>query len=124
MEVEPRRNGHQARSERSTRRLLGAAGDLVAEGGYQSMTLAGVGLRAGYSRSLATARFGSKSRLLEALFEEIVAGWNGERERPPQETTTGLKALREMLIHIADSFDSDPRSVTILYALLFEAVGP
>jgi len=36
------------------------------------MTLAAVGERAGYSRGLATARFGSKDELLRALVERIV----------------------------------------------------
>jgi len=47
--------------------LLDAAADLIAEGGYEAMTLAAVGERAGYSRGLVTARFGSKDQLLEAL---------------------------------------------------------
>lgn len=38
--------------------------------------LATVGARAGYSRSLATARFGSKDKLLEALVDRIVTRWN------------------------------------------------
>ena len=52
------------RSERSTRALLDAAGEVIAEVGYGNMTLAAVGERAGYSRGLVTARFGSKEKLL------------------------------------------------------------
>ena len=40
----------QERSEESTRRLLDAAVELVAEAGYAGMTLAATGDRAGYSR--------------------------------------------------------------------------
>ena len=105
MVAEQTLNGHQVRSERSTRLLLRAAGDLVAEGGYQSMTLATVGERAGYSRSLATARFGSKAKLLEALVEEIVVRWDVEKVEPELHDLTGLDALRVMLTEIKNSYE-------------------
>lgn len=117
-------NGHQVRSERSTRLLLRAAGDLVAEGGYQSMTLATVGERAGYSRSLATARFGSKSKLLEALVDEIVVRWDVKTVEPNLQGLGGLDAVRVILTSIKNAYERDPRSLSILYALIFEAVGP
>ncbi|MGR6520272.1 TetR/AcrR family transcriptional regulator (plasmid) [Rhodococcus erythropolis] len=117
-------NGHQVRSERSTRLLLRAAGTLVAEGGYQSMTLATVGERAGYSRSLATARFGSKAKLLEALVEEIVVRWDVETVEPEVHDLSGLDALRVMLTEIKNAYEKSPQSLTTLYALIFEAVGP
>lgn len=117
-------NGHQVRSEKSTRLLLRAAGDLVAEGGYQSMTLATVGERAGYSRSLATARFGSKAKLLEALVDEIVIRWDVETVEPEQRGRTGLDTLRVLLTEIKNSYVKHPRSLSVLYALIFEATGP
>src|SRR6478735_211829 len=117
-------NGHQVRSVKSTRALIHAAGDLVAEGGYQSMTLATVGERAGYSRSLATARFGSKAKLLEALVDEIVHRWDVETVAPVQRGLTGLDALHVMLTSIKNAYAKNPKSLTILYALIFEAAGP
>ncbi|WP_328810489.1 TetR/AcrR family transcriptional regulator [Rhodococcus sp. NBC_00294] len=124
MESKQTLNGHQVRSERSTRLLLRAAGELVAEGGYQSMTLATVGERAGYSRSLATARFGSKAKLLEALVEEIVVRWDLETLEPEQKGLTGLASLGVMLNGIKNAYEKSPNSLTVLYALIFEAVGP
>jgi AcrR family transcriptional regulator len=117
-------NGHQIRSEKSTRALIWAAGDLIAEGGYQAMTLATVGERAGYSRSLATSRFGSKAKLLEALVDEIVVRWNLEKVEPETQGLEGLAALRVLLNGIRDSYAKNPRSLSILYALIFEALGP
>jgi AcrR family transcriptional regulator len=117
-------NGHQIRSIKSTRALIRAAGDLVAEGGYQTMTLASVGERAGYSRSLATARFGSKAKLLEALVDEIVVRWNLEKLEPEVSGLRGLENLRVFLSEIRESYKKNPRSLTILYALVFEALGP
>lgn len=124
METEQSLNGHQVRSERSTRLLLHAAGELVAEGGYQSMTLATVGERAGYSRSLATARFGSKGKLLEALVDQLVVRWDVETVAPELQGVDGLEALRVLLTAIKDSYEKHPRSLGVLYALIFEAVGP
>lgn len=124
MESKESLNGHQIRSIKSTRALIRAAGDLVAEGGYQSMTLASVGERAGYSRSLATARFGSKAKLLEALVDEIVVRWNLEKLEPEVSGLGGLDTLRVFLSEIRDSYEKNPRSLTILYALVFEALGP
>lgn len=117
-------NGHQIRSNRSTEALIHAAGDLIAEGGYQAMTLAMVGERAGYSRSLATARFGSKAQLLEALVDTIVVRWSVEKIAPQEEGLDGLARLKLLLLGIRDSYQRSPRSLRILYALIFEALGP
>src|SRR5688572_33499621 len=97
METEQSLNGHQVRSERSTRLLLHAAGELVAERGYQSMTLATVGERAGYSRTLATARVGSKGRLLEALVDQLLVRWDAVTVAPQLQGVHALRALRVML---------------------------
>ncbi|MFI6777941.1 TetR/AcrR family transcriptional regulator [Nocardia sp. NPDC050412] len=117
-------NGHQARSQLSTRLLLEAAGELVAEGGYASMTLATVGERAGYSRSLATARFGSKTKLLEALVDRIVRRWTITTITPRAEGLSGLDGLMVLLEGIRDQYRLDRRSLRVLYALMFEALGP
>ena len=119
-------NGHQIRSERSTRLLLKAAGDLVIEGGYQVMTLATIGERAGYSRSLATARFGSKGKLLEALVDEIVEHWSVQvaAVQPEDDGRTGLEILQAFISRIRDSYESDAWSLAVMYALSFEALRP
>ena len=88
------------------------------------MTLAMVGQRAGYSRSLATARFGSKGKLLEALVEELVARWQVETAETDPPGLNGLDALRVLLTDIKDTHQRHPESLGVLYALIFEAVGP
>ncbi|KJL42348.1 HTH-type transcriptional regulator BetI [Microbacterium trichothecenolyticum] len=117
-------NGHEVRSQRSTRALTRAAGELIAENGYQAMTLAMVGERAGYSRSLATARFGSKAKLLEALVDEIAVRWSLEKIEPEAEALPGIQGLHTLLTGIQDSYRKTPHSLLVLYALLFEALGP
>ena len=75
----------QERSEESTRRLLDAAVELVAEAGYAGMTLAATGDRAGYSRGLVTTRFGNKENLLRALIDRLGERWWPYFEHPPEE---------------------------------------
>lgn len=117
-------NKHKARSELSTRRLLEAAGELVVEGGYAAMTLAAVGERAGYSRGMVTARFGSKQGLLDALVERIVGGFNDRKVLPRTEGKPGSEAVVLFLDAIATQAARDPSAIRVLYALMFEALGP
>jgi AcrR family transcriptional regulator len=117
-------NGHETRSRLSTSRMLDAAGELIAEGGYNTMTLASVGERAGYSRGLATMRFGSKAKLLDALVDRIVTRWDDQVIGPQTVGRPGLDGVIVLLRSIRDQFASDSRSIGVLYALMFEALGP
>lgn len=121
---EPIRNRHQLRSDRSTAMLLDAAADLIAEGGYEAMTLAAVGERAGYSRGLVTARFGSKDLLLKALVERITAGWSHRNVMPRTHGRPGADGIVVLIDAIRAQAQTDPRALRILYALMFEALGP
>jgi AcrR family transcriptional regulator len=120
----PPANRHQARSELSTRRLLEAAGELIVEGGYEAMTLAAVGERAGYSRGLVTARFGSKDLLLQALVERIIDRWHHRNVLPRTTGGTGREAIVILLEAITEQVERDPTDVRVLYALMFEALRP
>lgn len=112
------------RSERSTRALLDAAGEVIAEVGYENMTLAAVGERAGYSRGLVTARFGSKEKLLQALVERMTTGWTHRNVLPRTSGRSGLDAVVILLDAIRTQAELDPRGLRVLYALMFEALGP
>ena len=57
----------------SDRAMLDAAIELVLEFGTEKTTLAMIGERAGYSRGLATYRFGSKT----GLFKAVIRGQGG-----------------------------------------------
>jgi AcrR family transcriptional regulator len=114
----------QERSSTSTRRLLDAAGDLIGEGGYAAMTLAAVGARAGYSRGLVTARFGSKRELLEALVDRISTNWNVRNVHPRTVGKPGLDGLLITLEAIRIQARRNPDALRRLYALQFEALGP
>jgi AcrR family transcriptional regulator len=118
------RNRHQERSELSTARLLDAAAELIEEGGYEAMTLAAVGERAGYSRGLVTARFGSKDQLLAALVDRITAGWSHRNVLPRTVGRPGRDGILILIDAIRAQAERDPRALRTLYALMFEALGP
>ncbi len=116
-------NRQKERTERSTNALIDAACDLIVEGGFASLTLATVGERAGYSRGLVTARFGSKDGLIDALIERIVTTWSHKNVIPRTQDSSGLDAVTGLLDAIRTQAAKDPRGLQVLYSLMFEAVG-
>ena len=87
------------RSALSDARMADAAVALICERGAGATTLKDVGLRAGYSRGLASYRFGSKEGLWSFLIRTIgeewlaelqqaVAGTSGSRRSTPPSTRT------------------------------------
>jgi AcrR family transcriptional regulator len=124
MTVAPPAGRQQQRTQRSTRALLKAAGELIAEGGYENMTLAAVGQRAGYSRGLVTARFGSKDKLLEALVQRIITVWTHRNVLPRTRGLSGLDAVLVILDAIRTQAERDTSELRVVYALMFEALGP
>lgn len=67
----PLRRTQAERRAESDRNLLQAAAGLVAGQGVAALTLENVGARAGYSRGLATQKYGSKQGLIEALIVHL-----------------------------------------------------
>jgi AcrR family transcriptional regulator len=114
----------QARSEMSTARLLDAAAELIAASGYERMTLAAIGKRAGYSHGLVTARFGSKEGLLWALVERMVNEWRDGVLVPAIGDESGVVVLRTMLDELEASWRRSPTRMAALYILMFEALLP
>lgn len=124
MTTEAPRRRQQERSRESTRRLLAAASELIVERGYVAATLAAVGERAGYSRGLVTAKFGTKEGLLEELLEEIVGTWSHRNVLPRTVGQTGGQKVIVVLDAIRRQARRDPRGLRVFYALAFEALGP
>lgn len=114
----------QARSELSTRKLLDAAADLVAEGGYERMTLASIAERAGYTHGLVTSRFGSKEGLLWALIERMVVDWQNNLLLPTIGERSGAAAVHTTVAALRASWRKAPKRMRALYILMFEALLP
>jgi AcrR family transcriptional regulator len=112
------------RSRRSTNALLDAAGELIVERGFAALTLATIGERAGFSRGLVTARFGSKDALIEAHLDRIVSQWNHRNVLPQTAACSGLEGVVVILEAIKRQAERDATALKVLYSLMFEAIGP
>jgi len=114
----------QVRSRVSTRRLLRAAAELIAERGYERTTLAAIGERAGYSHGLVTRRFGSKDGLLLALLQKMVSEGAQHDILPELQGHSGVDSLLVLIRGIRRSVANDPSAMRALYILMFEALKP
>lgn len=98
-------------------RMLDVAMALVAERGTQNTTLKDVGEGAGYSRGLASNRFGSKDDLFSELVDIFNKRWKAET-RAFIGTKTGLDAFSaaiEAAIHYVTDNSDYVRAMFILY---------
>lgn len=112
------RRTQQERSAESAERLLQAAIELIAEKGYERTTVAEIGERAGYSRSMVRARYGSK----EALLETIFAGELDRRMLPAGDRDLrGLPWVLARVDHVRQLLDDEPELMRAFCVMTFEA---
>jgi AcrR family transcriptional regulator len=114
----PRRTQEQRR-EAARIAIVETAIRLLAEGGYGNMTLADLGERAGYSRSLATHYFGTKPKLLAAVLEHVL------KESPPGRLDDSVSGYRRVEVEIGAVFDGlndSPSSARAYIIITHEAV--
>ncbi|MEW5683760.1 MAG: TetR/AcrR family transcriptional regulator [Pseudomonadota bacterium] len=83
------------RSDESERRLLDATAQVVAEQGVSAATFETIGRNAGYSRGLATQKFGSKQGLIEALIADLHEQQEAKLAAIHLDERPGLEALLE-----------------------------
>lgn len=96
---------------------------LICERGAARTTLTDVGVRAGYSRGLASARFGSKAGLWAFLVRTIGEEWLGEL-RLAVAGTCGLETVHAAVdAHCRFLLESSER-IRAFYILWFDSVGP
>jgi AcrR family transcriptional regulator len=118
----PTRTRQQERSDMSTKRLLQAAVDLIAEQGYERSTLVEIGERAGYSRGLVTGRFGSKENLLWHLLERHFVQWSEEVLDVDLDRLSAPEALEHVLDRTRENVRNVPTHMRALYLILFESL--
>lgn len=113
----PRRTQAERRAQ-SEDRLLTAAAEIIAEEGYLACTLDRVGERAGFSRGLASRKYGSKDGLIEAVIWRVSDLVNGQVDRAIEGTDDPL----QQLLALFDSFvdlalhDTSVRAYFVLFA--------
>jgi AcrR family transcriptional regulator len=105
------------RVELSSRRLLHAAAELIVEKGWEATTAAEIGRRAGYSRAMVHARYGSKDAILEAFLAEYVKRLNPD----PDPTSSGMDQLLAHFDRIQEIHAEDRELLRAMFVATFEA---
>jgi AcrR family transcriptional regulator len=107
----------------SDKAMLDAAIDLILEHGTDGTTLQAIGEKAGYSRGLATYRFGSKAGLFDAVCKAISRHWLNYLK-----TEVGDKAGIDAMCVALDAFfefvSDFPRDARVLQILYCGAASP
>lgn len=107
----------------SDKAMLDAAIELLLERGTDGTTLAAIGEKAGYSRGLATYRFGSKAGLYDEVCKSISRHWLDYLK-----TDVGEKIGIDAMCAALDSFfqfvSDSPREARVLQILYCGAASP
>lgn len=101
----------------SDRAMIDACIDLILEHGTDKTTLQAIGERAGYSRGLATYRFGSKAGLFDEVCKSISRRWLDYLKDEVGEFV-GVEAMCSALdafLRFLTDFPRDSRVLQILY---------
>jgi AcrR family transcriptional regulator len=107
------------RVETSARRLIEAAAELITEKGWEATTAAEIGRRAGYSRAMVHARYGSKDAILDALFRTT---YEARLDTTPADDADGLRQALGHFDRIIELYVEDRAFVRAVFVLTFEAV--
>jgi AcrR family transcriptional regulator len=110
------------RTALSDNRMFEAAKELIAERGTHNTTLREVGERAGYSRGLASNRFGSKEGLFSQLVRDFNRRWAEELRRSVGDST-GLPAFNGALDAVEYFLLNRSDEMKALYILWFESMS-
>src|SRR5215813_8243223 len=106
-----RTGGRRRQADRTAttrRRILRAALGLVADHGYDRASLAAIGERAGYSRGIVTACFGSKADLLASVVEDMLERWGHRSLRPAVGASVGSDALAAAIDAVKEQARNHP----------------
>lgn len=121
----PKKSPRMTQAERtalSDSRMYDAAMQLISEIGTHNTTLKEVGERAGYSRGLASNRFGSKEALFANLVHDFNVKWVEELSRFVG-GRTGLSALMAGLDAVEDFLVNQSTYMKAMYILWYESIS-
>lgn len=105
----------EQRREESIKCMVQAAIELIAEKGVAAVTMAEVGIKAGYSRGLAHQHFGAKDKLLTECLVHLSNDFNVQRKMGGVDTT-GLHGVYSLV----NAYTQRPESaIKRIRALLF-----
>lgn len=110
------------RTALSDARMLDATVQLIDERGTHNTTLKEVGERAGYSRGLASSRFGSKEALFFELLDQFNRRWKEESANAVG-LRHGLAAFRAANNGLVAFFRAEAKFIRVMYMVAYEMVG-
>ena len=112
------------RTATAARRMIRAAGRLIARQGYTKTSLAQVGKEAGYTGGLVSHHFGSKEGLLRELVSWVSGRFYTDQLEPVTEGLTGLDALCAAADAYLGELVVREERMRTLYVLMGESLGP
>jgi len=107
------------RVEISSRKLARAAAELIIEKGWEATTAAEIGRRAGYSRAMVHARYGSKDAVLDAIF---MREYKAQLSSDLDPEANGLQHALAHLDRLEQLATEDPELLRAMFVAAFEAV--
>lgn len=110
----------EERSAESAQRLLDAAVELIAEKGFDATSATEIGQRAGYSREMVRARYGSKQALVESLWE---AEYEAYLDLEPDESLNGLEQALAQVETMRSLAERDSGHMRAMFVLCCETVS-
>jgi len=116
------RRSQAERRDEAEQRLLAAAVQLVAERGLERITLADVGLAAGYSRGLPAHYFGGKSGMVVTLAAHLIEGFGRALDRVERHGP-GLPRLLGTVAFYFDSARKDALRTRALFVLMGDGLS-
>ena len=121
LDISPRTQAQ--RTALSDARMLDAAVDLICSHGTAGTTLKAVGEKAGYSRGLASYRFGNKSGLCAFIIRAIGEAWLLELRRAVRQRV-GLAAIEAATDAHYGFIAGNSTRIRAFYILWFDSIGP
>ena len=119
----PARRSHAERTALSDARMLDAAVQLIVIRGAAGTTLKEVGELAGYSRGLASARFGHKAALFAFIVRSVGEEWLAALNEAVRERVGLTAILAATDAHYCFVRDGADR-IRAFYSLWFDSIGP
>lgn len=111
------------RTAQSDAAMIEAAKTLILERGTEKTTLQLIGERAGYSRGLASYRFGTKAGLYRAVGKSILRHWMSHLDRAVA-GQVGIDAMSAAAEAYRRFIEKWPDEIRVLHILLCEAASP
>lgn len=94
------------RREEAISKILDSAITLISEKGVKDLTMAEIGIFAGYSRGLPHQYFGSKDNLIESVLRTIIDRFN-DRRRNMKKSADGIESIKTLVSAYLERSEQD-----------------